>query len=93
MGSAASNTAIGTLVERVSGFVMLLHLPDGHGALAVQQALVDKMLTLDEQLRRSAFRNVSLSPDGRHLAAVVPVNGRYNLGIIDLETRTVKRPA
>ncbi len=36
MGSTASNSAVGTLVERVSGFVMLLHLPDGHGALAVQ---------------------------------------------------------
>ncbi len=32
---------------------MLLHLPDGHGTLAVQQALVAKMLTLDERLRRS----------------------------------------
>jgi IS30 family transposase len=53
MGSTASNSAVGTLVERASGFVMLLHLPEGHGALAVQEALVDKMLTLDEQLRLS----------------------------------------
>jgi IS30 family transposase len=53
MGSKASDTAVGTLVERVTGFVMLLHLPDGHGTLAVQRALVDKMLTLDEHLRRS----------------------------------------
>ena len=35
MGSTASNSAIGTLVERASRFVMLLHLPDGHGADAV----------------------------------------------------------
>ena len=53
MGSTASNSAVGTLVERVTGFVMLLHLPDGHRALAVQQALVAKMLNLDEQLLRS----------------------------------------
>ena len=53
MGSTASNSAVGTLVERASGFVMLLHLPAGHGALAVQEALVAKMLTLDEQLRLS----------------------------------------
>jgi IS30 family transposase len=53
MGSKASDSAVGTLVERVTGFVMLLHLPDGHGTLAVQEALVAKMLTLDEQLRRS----------------------------------------
>ena len=52
-GSTASNSAVGTLVERVTGFVMLLHLPDGHGALAVQDALVEKMATLPEQLRQS----------------------------------------
>jgi IS30 family transposase len=53
MGSTTSNTAVGTLVERASGFVMLLHLPDGHGALAVQHALIAKMATLDDQLRLS----------------------------------------
>jgi transposase, IS30 family len=53
MGSKASDSSVGTLVERTTGFVMLLHLPDGHGTLAVQEALVTKMLTLDEQLRRS----------------------------------------
>ena len=53
MGSKASDSSVGTLVERTTGFVMLLHLPDGHGTLAVQEALVAKMLTLDEQLRRS----------------------------------------
>ena len=46
---------------------------------------------LEDLLRRPAFHDVSLSPDGRHLAAIVPVNGRYNLGVIDLDTRTVKR--
>jgi IS30 family transposase len=53
MGSTVSNSAVGTLVERASGFVMLLHLPDGHGALAVQEALVAKMATLDDHLRLS----------------------------------------
>jgi transposase, IS30 family len=53
MGSAASNSAVGTLVERSTGFLMLLHLPEGHGALAVQEALIAKIATLPEQLRRS----------------------------------------
>ena len=53
MGSTASNSAVGTLVERSTGFVMLLHLPAGHGALAVQEALVAKIATLPEQLRLS----------------------------------------
>ena len=53
LGSAASNSAVGTLVERTTGFVMLLHLPAGHGALAVQEALLVKIATLPEQLKRS----------------------------------------
>jgi hypothetical protein len=35
---------------------MLLHLPDGHGALAVQD-LVAKMATLDDHLRLSLTRD------------------------------------
>ncbi len=53
MGSKASDSSVGTLVERTTGFVMLLHLPNGHSTLAVQEALVAKMLTLAENLRRS----------------------------------------
>jgi IS30 family transposase len=53
MGSKTSDSSVGTLVERTTGFVMLLHLPDGHGTLAVQEAVVAKMLSLDEHLRLS----------------------------------------
>lgn len=53
MGSTASNSAIGTLVERASRFVMLLHLPDGHGADAVAAAMVEAMSRLPETLRRT----------------------------------------
>jgi len=53
MGSAASNSAVGTLVERTTRFVMLLHLPGGHTADIVQEAMVAKMSTLPEQLLRS----------------------------------------
>ncbi|MCU1595223.1 MAG: Integrase core domain protein [Frankiales bacterium] len=53
MGSKTSDSSVGTLVERTTGFVMLLHLPNGHSTLEVQQALVAKMLTLEEHLRRS----------------------------------------
>jgi len=49
----ANATAIGTLVERNSRFVMLLHLPDDHGAVAVREAIVAAMLTVPEHLRRS----------------------------------------
>ena len=53
LGSAASGSAVGTLVERTTRFVMLLHLPGGHTADTVQEAMVAKMASLPEQLRRS----------------------------------------
>jgi IS30 family transposase len=53
MGSVASNSAIGTLVERTTRFVMLLHLPAGHGADAVQDAMVTAMAGLPETLRKT----------------------------------------
>ena len=46
-------TAVGTLVERMTRFVMLLHLPGAHTADIVQEAMVAKMATLPEQLRRT----------------------------------------
>lgn len=50
---AANDSAIGTLVERASGFVMLLHLPEDHGALAVAQAMTAAMADLPAALRRT----------------------------------------
>ena len=44
---------MGTLVERTTRFVMLLHLPNGNSAPAVAEAMIVKMATLPEQLRRS----------------------------------------
>jgi IS30 family transposase len=46
-------TAIGTLVERHSRYVILLKLPNGHGAEAVRKAMTKRILTLPAQLRRS----------------------------------------
>jgi transposase, IS30 family len=46
-------SAIGTVVERSTRFVMLLHLPHDHGAIAVQEAIVAKMATLPAILRRT----------------------------------------
>jgi transposase, IS30 family len=53
LGSTASGSAIGTLVERASRFVMLLHLPENHTALAVQDAIVAKMAQLPVILRKT----------------------------------------
>ena len=48
-----NKSAIGTLVERACGFVLLLHLPDDHGAVAVQQAMIAAMSGLPDTLRRT----------------------------------------
>jgi IS30 family transposase len=48
-----NGSAIGTLVERSTRFVMLLHLPTGHGAEAVRDAIVAQINTLPAALRRS----------------------------------------
>lgn len=48
-----SGSAIGTLVERTTRFTMLLHLPDGHGALAVQDAMIEAMARLPETLKQT----------------------------------------
>jgi IS30 family transposase len=52
MGTA-NKSAIGTLVERKTRFVMLLHLPHGHTAERVREALAERIQELPEALRRT----------------------------------------
>jgi transposase, IS30 family len=53
IGSTTSNSAIGTLVERATRFVLLLHLPAGHGVDVVQEAMITAMAGLPETLRKT----------------------------------------
>lgn len=46
-------SAIGTLVERVTGYTLLLHLPDGHGAEQVTAAITEAMTALPATLRKT----------------------------------------
>jgi transposase, IS30 family len=48
-----NHSAIGTLVERTTGYTMLLHLPDGYKPEQVRDALAAKIQTLPEILRAS----------------------------------------
>jgi IS30 family transposase len=43
MGSKASNSAVATIVERMTGYLTLLHLPHGHTADAVADAVITRM--------------------------------------------------
>lgn len=49
----ANASAMGTLVERATGYVMLLHLPHGRGVEHVTAALVERLAALPEDLRKS----------------------------------------
>ena len=42
-GSLASNSAVGTIVERTTGYLALLHLPAGHSAGHVADAVIRQM--------------------------------------------------
>jgi transposase, IS30 family len=57
-------SAIGTLVERSTRFVLLLHLPAGHDAAAVAGAMTEAMAGLPAALRRSLTWD-----QGREMAA------------------------
>jgi transposase, IS30 family len=46
MGTQASNSAVGTIVERMTGYLTLLHLPAGRGADAVADAVTTRMTAL-----------------------------------------------
>jgi IS30 family transposase len=50
---ANNKSAIGTLVERATGFTMLLHLPGRHGAPEVQEAMIEAMCRLPERVRKT----------------------------------------
>jgi transposase, IS30 family len=50
---AGGKSAVGTLVERSTRFVLLLHLPDDHGAQSVETAMRKAIRKLPDELARS----------------------------------------
>ncbi|TMR92826.1 IS30 family transposase [Nonomuraea basaltis] len=70
------SSAIGTLVERTTRYVMLVHLPIDRSAERMRDALVETMATLPAQLKRSLTWDQG-SEMGRHhefaVAADMPV--------------------
>jgi IS30 family transposase len=53
MGSAASNSAVATIVERMTGYLTLLPLPHGHGADAVADAVTERLTALPSWFART----------------------------------------
>jgi IS30 family transposase len=50
---AGGKSAVGTLVERSTRFVLLLHLPGDHGAVRVETAMRKAIMKLPDELARS----------------------------------------
>jgi IS30 family transposase len=64
MGTS-NRSAIGTLVERTTRYLVLLHLPDGHGTEHVRDALVDAVSAMPARVRRSLTWDQGIEM-GRH---------------------------
>ena len=47
-GTIVSNSAVGTIVERTTGYLTLLHLPHGYGAHKVADAIITQMSGLPD---------------------------------------------
>ena len=56
----------------------------GSAAVAVEQ------IPVEDFFKRSPFTSFQLSPNGKYLAAVTPINERRNIAVIDLETREAR---
>lgn len=57
------------------------------GVLLAAGAAAQQAPTLEEFFRSPAYLSPVLSNNGKHFAVSVPINGRMNLAVIDLETR------
>jgi IS30 family transposase len=73
---ANNKSAIATLVERQTRYVLLAHLPQGHAAEFVRDALVATMKTLPTHLRRSLTWDQGTEMGAHHqitMAADLPI--------------------
>lgn len=71
-----SGSAIGTLVERQTRFVLLLHLPDGHDATHVADAMITQMRRLPEFLRKTVTWD-----QGKEMAQHARVHAELGAGV------------
>ena len=53
MRDTTGQSAVGTLVERSTRYTLLLYLPNGHTAVDVQDAIIDKLAHVPHSLRLS----------------------------------------
>ena len=71
-----NQTAVGTLVDRCSRYVMLLHLPDRHGADEVRDQMIDAIQRMPQRLRRTVTWD-----QGREMARHVEITATTGVQI------------
>ena len=76
MGSVASNSAVATIVERTTGYLTLIPLPDGHGAEAVADAVIARLTALP-----SWFAKTMTWDNGREMARHERITGQSGVQV------------
>jgi hypothetical protein len=64
---------------------MLALLCAGLGAAAAP-------LPVETFFKKPKYGGATLSPSGRYLAVITPINGRLNVAVMDLDTRSARSP-
>lgn len=59
-------------------------------ATVANAAIAAEQIPVEDFFKRSPFTGFQLSPDGKYLAAITPINERRNIAVIDLETREAR---
>ncbi|MDH3482142.1 MAG: hypothetical protein OEM50_10535, partial [Gammaproteobacteria bacterium] len=59
-------------------------------AIAANAAIAAEQIPVEDFFKRSPFTGFQLSPNGKYLAAITPINERRNIAVIDLETREAR---
>ena len=55
----------------------------------VSSAAAPPVIPVEEFFKRSSFEQIKISPDGRHLAAIVPLEFESSLVIMDIESKKI----
>ena len=66
-------------------------LGSGMSAQAQAPAAATPVIPVETLFRKSEYRSLTFSPDQKFMAALMPINSRFNLVIIDLDKRDAKR--
>ena len=54
--------------------------------LSVASHAASGVIPVEDFFKRSSFEQIKISPDGRHLAAIVPLEFESSLVIMDIES-------